>query len=199
MKHLTIEQANLMMQQNDGSLYLDGCTSITSLPENLTVGGSLDLDGCTSIQTPTYYKTLSNGDYVPKCYLYADNILTHIKNSKTVGDYTLYIGKIPGKNVVSDGKYYAHCNNLRDGIADIAFKRAKDRGADEYKNLTLDSVIKLEDAIVMYRIITGACQQGTQQFVNNQKELKEEYNIREIIEATKGQYGAELFAEFFNN
>ena len=32
-----------------GDLDLDGCTGITSLPDNLTVGGYLDLDGCTGI------------------------------------------------------------------------------------------------------------------------------------------------------
>jgi hypothetical protein len=32
-----------------GSLYLNGCTSLTALPDGLTVGGSLDLTGCTSL------------------------------------------------------------------------------------------------------------------------------------------------------
>lgn len=175
---------------------MENCTGITELPEGLCVGGWLDLRG-TSITNLKYYKVLRNGDYVPKRYLYADNILTHIKHCKKVGDYTLYVGRIPGKNVVSDGQYYAHCENLRIGIADIAFKRAKDRGANEYKNLTLDSVLKLEEAVVMYRIITGACQQGTQRFLDNQKELKEEYSVRDIIEATKGQYGAARLEQFF--
>ena len=32
-----------------GDLYLDGCTSLVSLPDGLTVGGSLHLHGCTSL------------------------------------------------------------------------------------------------------------------------------------------------------
>ena len=32
-----------------GSIYLCGCTGLTSLPENLSVGGSLDLRGCTGL------------------------------------------------------------------------------------------------------------------------------------------------------
>ena len=32
-----------------GNLYLRGCTSLTSLPEGLTVGGNLDLSDCTSL------------------------------------------------------------------------------------------------------------------------------------------------------
>lgn len=49
----------------------------------------------------------------------------------------------------------------------------------------------------MYRVITGACQQGTENFVNSLPELKEEYKISEIIELTKGNYGANTFKEFF--
>ena len=32
-----------------GSLHLYGCTSLTSLPDNLKVNGTLDLEGCTSL------------------------------------------------------------------------------------------------------------------------------------------------------
>ena len=216
---LTLEKAKELMKRNGGSLYLRGTgitslpegltvggslylrgTGITSLPEGLTVGGSLDLSG-TGI-TEKKYKKLTEGEYKPGCYLYADGILTHVKCSKKVGEngqYTLYIGKIKGKNVVSDGYNYAHCSTLRDGIVDLIFKSADDRGADQYKGLNLDSEVKTEDAIVMYRIITGACRQGTQSFIDNLKELKDSYTISEIISLTKGSYGAERFREFFEN
>ena len=177
-----------------GSLDLRG-TNITSLPDNLTVGGYLDLEG-TNITNPKY-KKLQNGDYVPGRYLYADNILTHVKRKRTVKGYILYVGKIPGRNVVSDGTNYAHCRTLRDGIADLAFKMAKDRGAEQYKQLTLDSVLTSEEMITMYRVITGACQQGTKYFVESLGKLKDAYTVREAIEITKGQYNADRFAEFF--
>ena len=179
-----------------GWLDLEGCTGITSLPDNLTVGGWLDLRG-TGITNPQYRK-LQNGDYVPGRYLYADNILTHVKRKRAIQGYTLYVGKIPGVNVVSDGNNYAHCRTIRDGIADLIFKAAKDRGAEQYKTLTPDSVLKTEEAITMYRIITGACQQGTARFVESIGNLKDEYTVREIIEMTKGQYGADRFAKYFN-
>ena len=178
-----------------GGLDLRG-TGITSLPDNLTVGGWLDLRG-TGITNPQYRK-LQNGDYVPGRYLYADNILTHVKRKRAIQGYTLYVGKIPGVNVVSDGNNYAHCRTIRDGIADLIFKAAKDRGAEQYKTLTPDSVLKTEEAITMYRIITGACQQGTARFVESIGNLKDEYTVREIIEMTKGQYGADRFAKYFN-
>ena len=126
--------------------------------------------------------------------------MTHVKGCKQVQGYTYYIGKIKGHNIVSDGVYYAHCETLRDGIADLIFKTAQDRGADQYKGLTLDSLVQTEDAITMYRIITGACREGTQQFVENLgglESLKEAYTVREMIDMTQGQYGAERFREFF--
>ena len=50
----------------------------------------------------------------------------------------------------------------------------------------------------MYRIITGACQQGTERFVKSLGELKEFYTVQEMIEITKGQYGWERLRDFFH-
>ena len=55
---LTLEMAQKMMD-DDGNLDLSG-SSITSLPDNLTVGGSLYLSG-SSIKTRTV-KHKANGD-----------------------------------------------------------------------------------------------------------------------------------------
>jgi hypothetical protein len=182
-----------------GDLDLSG-TQIQSLPEGLTVGGWLDLSG-TQIQD-TYaerkkVKRIKEGDYVEGRYIYVDGIFTHIKKKKTVGQFTLFVGKIKGRNVVSDGTNYAHCDSLREGISDLLFKSAKDRGADQYKNLTLDTELTVEEMVTMYRVITGACRQGSESFVKSLGELKEKYTIREAIELTKGQYNAKKFAEFF--
>ena len=221
MKILTLDEAKRLMDQNGGSLYLSN-TGITALPENLTVGGSLYLSGTGITALPKNLTVggwlnlsgtgitnknrarkkvhhLQCGDYVPGRYLYADGILTHIKRRVEIQNgYTLYIGKIRGRNVVSDGMHYAHCEKLRDGIADLLFKSAADRGAEQYRGLPLDTEMPLEDAVTMYRVITGACRQGAQAFVDSLGDRRmERYTIREMIEVTRGQYGAERFAEFF--
>lgn len=136
---------------------------------------------------------------MPGRYLYADGILTHVKRRVEVRDgYTLYIGKIRGRNVVSDGTHYAHCEKLRDGIADLLFKTASDRGAEQYRGLSLDTEMALEDAVIMYRIITGACRQGSQAFLGSLGDrLKARYTIQEMIDLTRGQYGADRFRGFF--
>ena len=176
-------------------------TAIQQLPDNLTVGGWLGLGG-TEIWDTSMVKRLKDGDCRPGEWIYADGILTHIKREKQVhtedGDFTFYIGKIPNCHVVYDGTFYAHAATLREGVQDILFKRAKDRGAEVYKQYSLNDSIDTKDAIVMYRIITGACRQGTQQFIDSLPDgLKESYTIREIMEMTKGQYGGETFREFF--
>ena len=77
------------------------------------------------------------------------------------------------------------------------FKAAKDRGVNQYKNLTLDSELSKEDMITMYRIITGACKQGTANFVKSLGDLKEKYTVKEAIQITKGQYHSQIFEQFF--
>ena len=143
-------------------------------------------------------RTLQNGDYVAGKYIYADKILTHVKKQKKVDKYTVFVGKIPHNNVIFDGVNYAHCDKLRDGIADLLFKAATDRGAEQYKGLSLDTEITVSEAVTMYRVITGACRAGSEAFVNSLGELKEKYTIREAIELTKGQYNAESFTAFFD-
>ena len=215
---LTLERAREMMEEYGGSLYLSGTsitalpdnltvggslylsgTSITALPDNLTVGGSIDLRG-TSITAREIkrVKRLHAGDCVEGRYLYADGILTHIKGQRKAGKYTFYIGKIRGKNVVTDGEHYAHCDKLRDGVADLMFKSAEDRGAEQYKGMGMDAEMTVDEAVTMYRVITGACQQGSENFVNSLGDkLKDRYTVREMIELTRGQYGSEAFARFF--
>lgn len=180
-----------------GWLNLRG-TQITTLPDNLTVGGSLDLRGKQiAAKESKKVRILKDGDCVPGSYLYADGILTHIQRIRKMGEYTIYIGKIRGRNVVSDSEHYAHCDKLSDGIADIAFKRAKNRGEDQYRGLSLDTEMTVEEAVTMYRVITGACRQGSDAFVASLGDLKERYTIREAIELTRGQFNAHRFAEFF--
>lgn len=184
------------MAKNNGSLNLRG-TSITALPEGITVGGGLNLSG-SSIKNTKNVCYLHNGDYKDGDYLYCDGILTHVKKKKTVNGYTYFLGKIPGKNVVFDGRNYAHCGDWREGIRDLLFKSANDRGADQYKNISIDEEMSVNNLVTMYRVITGACRQGAQSFVDSLGDrLKEKYTVREVIELTKGQYGGERFEAFF--
>ena len=182
-----------------GSLNLSG-TPITSLPDNLTVGGWIDLRK-TPIESKEEeakkIKRLKNGDYVEGRYLYCDDTLIHVNRKRKIGEYTYYVGKIKGMNAIYDGGNYAHCKDFRDGVNDLEFKKAKDRGASQYRDYTMDTVVPFEDAKTMYRIITGSCKAGTEQFVNGLQSVKEQYTVREIIDITKNAYRGEVFKSFF--
>jgi hypothetical protein len=125
-------------------------------------------------------------------------MLVHVKREKKIGEYTYFVGKIPGLNVIYDGERYAHCKSFKDGVSDLEFKKAKDRGADQYKHLSMDSVVTYEEAKTMYRVITGACKAGTDHFIAGLREVKDTYTVREIVDLTKGQYRADVFKRFFN-
>ena len=137
-------------------------------------------------------------EYKKGKYIFADGIFTLVTGEKKVKGYTYYKGLFKDKNVVYDGKNYAHCKNFKQGVQDLLFKAAKDRGAEQYKNLSLDDVVSTSELITMYRIITGACLQGTEIFVESLgNKLKNEYTIKEAIELTNGQYGSNVFKNFF--
>ena len=73
------------------------------------------------------------------------------------------------------------------------------RNKSDYESLTLNSELSFKDAIVCYRVITGACSFGTRDFIKNRlgKNKKEVYTIKEIIELTEGEYGNTTFNNFF--
>ena len=140
----TLEELNEMMDESGGSLYLRG-TQITALPEGLTVGGSLYLRD-TQITNDGKYHRLREGDFVDGKYIYCDGMLTHISRKKVFGQYTYFVGKIKGQDVIYDGEFYAHCKSFEDGVRDLSFKRAKDRGS-----CTLPYAVRARQGICLFR------------------------------------------------
>ena len=93
---------------------------------------------------------------------------------------------------------WAHGDTLEEAKDDLLFKIGN-RNKDDYWGLTLDSELSFEDAIVCYRVITGACSFGTRDFIEHRlgENKKDKYTISEIIELTEGEYGNKIFREFF--
>ena len=113
------------------------------------------------------------------------------KDTNTITNETSYI--------VSDGNgNFAHGKTIKDAKKSLLYK-ISNRDTSKYKNLTLESKLTFEEAIKMYRVITGACEFGTKNFVEENKIDKDkEYTIKEIIELTKGRYGNQKLIEFFS-
>ena len=73
-------------------------------------------------------------------------------------------------------------------VLDLEFKLCEDRGVKQYKDCTLDSPVDF----MFYRVMTGACQEGTEEFLRTHGlTLSDKRTIREVIELTKGAYGYE--------
>ena len=181
-------------------------TGITSLPDNLTVGGGLDLSNTriTSKEREKVKKlqnmvefqlsvqaklSWQNGRYRIFDGIFCE-VLRKLKNA-----YKVKI-ELATKYVVTDGVNYAHGDTIKEARADLMYK-ISDRDTSQYEDLSLDSVVTKEEAIQMYRAITGACEAGTKHFVGGLKKLKPRYTIAEIIELTEGQFGATDFKNFF--
>jgi len=69
------------------------------------------------------------------------------------------------------------------------------RDKSAYKDMKLTTSYTLEEAIKMYRVITGACEGGVRGFLDTVKTKKKKYTVKEIIKLTKGQYGNEALAK----
>ena len=101
--------------------------------------------------------------------------------------------------LVTDGdNHWAHGDTLQDARADLIYK-INDRDTSMYEGMMLDDTLTFEEAIAAYRTITGACSPGTRDYIANRlpKPHKEKYSIGEIITLTNGEYGSEMFREFF--
>ena len=199
---------------NGGSLYLEGCTGITSLPDNLTVGGSLDLRGTGITEISKVNRTLSAEarrkiaakqnmmvvwEWSKRTYINIDGILS-VVDSHHGNVWSVHkLGSNKRTYIVTDGEnHYAHGDTLEEARRDLLYKIC-DRDKSEYEGLTLDSELPYNEAVECYRVITGACAAGTRNFCENiLPTRKESYTIREIIALTEGQYGHETFREFFN-
>ena len=92
---------------------------------------------------------------------------------------------------------FAHGKTVKQAYFDWLFKTSE-RDVEQYKNIKKNDVKDLSYWVVAYRTITGACSLGTNNFLDNNKEkYKDKMTLNEVFKATKGQYGAEMFKEFF--
>lgn len=136
-----------------------------------------------------------------KRYVKADGVFSEVVSQKGNVYQTRCIGVDKTAYLITDGEgTYAHGETLQEARADLLFKLHK-RDTSDYEDLDVDSVLPFEEAIVCYRVITGACNFGTADYIKNRlpQPHKKEYSIGEIIELTDGEYGSEKFAEFFTN
>jgi hypothetical protein len=192
--------------------------SLTSIPDtfNPTVGGSLDLGSLTFIPD-TFNPTVGGDLWLSKglsCnktklsenylfswqdgkYISVDGIFTEVVKKK---GNVYHVKKLNDDKIfylITDGERWSHGDTLKEAKEDLVYKDTN-KTKDDYKDLTLSSVLTFEEAVVCYRVITGACSFGVKDFVKNKLDkVEKEYSIGTIIEKTVGCYGNENFKEYF--
>ena len=176
------------------NLYLN-YNNLTSLPEsigNIKCNNLyLSYNKLTSLPNYERFKEIEIGDD----YLYCDGILTHYESIKNIGEYKVYIGYNDNVVVTKDDKIFAHGMSIKQGIRDLLFKLSN-RDKSDYEDLDIDSELEIEEAIIMYRAITGACSYGVEQFMEG-REFSNKISIKEIGELIGNEYGSREFREFF--
>lgn len=196
---------NGVLQQIFESDIQNGCVT---LPESLTHIGGWAFDGCTSLTEMIFKKFKMNEKRRVLC---VDGIVSFIKKQRHFkGEVEIYeceafAGMRNRKPILSKcyiaerSGTYAHGKTVKSALSDLRFKMASERGAEQYARIDLDKQMPFEEATAMYRIITGACQFGTEEFISRLKTVKESYSANEIIDLTQGQYGHSAFVAFFRN
>ena len=199
-----------------GYLYLE---CLTSIPEgfNPIVGGYIDLRSLTSIPEG-FNPTVGDGLYLPKGltsnytklpenhkfswqdgkYIKVDGIFTEVVKQKGNVYHVKKLNEDKVFYLITDGEKWSHGDTLKEAKMDLVYK-VTNKTKDDYKLLTLSSVLSFEEAVVCYRVITGACSFGVKDFVKNKLvKVEKEYSIETIIEKTIGCYGNETFKNYFN-
>ena len=131
-----------------------------------------------------------------KKVIVADGILSYIKKQKgNVYKVRNYKEK-EISYLIKQGDIYSHGKNLKEAKESLKYK-ISNRDTSQYEHLTLDSILTKDEAIKMYRVVTGACELGVRSFCEN-NDIKEELTIRDIIELTKGNFGNGRLKEFID-
>ena len=202
-------------------------SSLTELPKNLIIYYSLDNEN-TNIKSlpydclaPSVYCNFEPNDkryekgYVGyyklkdeivhishpsgREFLHVDGILSEVIEKKGNVYHVRNGVNEPITYVVTDGNgHWAHGKTLDEAKQDLRYKMSF-RDKSEYKVLTLDSELTFDEAVACYRVITGACRRGTQDYLEHRlpNPRKEKYTVREMIELTKNEYGGKDFRDFF--
>ena len=191
-----------------GRLYARGANTKTAFPKLTTVGGSLDASGA---DTKTAFPKLTkkNAGDSAKAFCRAalvaalglhnltleDGILARVIGCRGGVKRVRIVGQAKISYIVQRDGHTAHGATLGEARADLLLKMGN-RDTTPYRKWTTDTKASLEEMIVAYRTITGACQQGVSHFLSG-KAYKGKLSVQFVIDETQGRYGHDTFKAFF--
>ena len=182
--------------------YVDasGADTKTAFPKLTTVGGSIYAKGADTKTAFPKLKSQNNTDALKaplaaQNLIRADGILANVVSKKGPVMRVIVIGRNKVSYIVQRDGRTAHGATLAEARTDLLTKSGN-RDTSAYKAWKADTAASLQDMIVAYRVITGACQQGVSFFLAETK-VPAKLTVGEAIELTKGRYGHETFRNFF--
>jgi hypothetical protein len=196
-----------------GSLYASGADTKTAFPKLTSVGGFLYASGAdtktafpklTSVNEPGVTERVVAAcrkmlfeTFLASGFYFADGILSQLVSRRGRVARVIVCGKRDVSYVVEDGQgNYSHGATLEEVRRGLIYKLTS-HDTSEFKAWKATTVVSLADAIKAYRAITGACEAGVRGFVEQVSDLPEKLTVAEVIKRTKGHYGADAFAKFF--
>lgn len=149
-------------------------------------------NGCTSLGRVTI------GGMVYPILLYKE-VCYNILSRKAVDIYTVYY--VQRFKASEDRKFFVATKQQAYGTGETierAIEECRERYLtpdlyEKYKDLNIDSYISSVD----YRLITGACDKGVIDWLNeNHIEPNQKLQVRELLKLLRGKYGYEDFCQF---
>ena len=195
----------------NGSLYLEGCTSLTSLtlPEGVAIGGSLylpngeekyigaDMEGKLP-KLDTFIWKYHNREYIK-----ADGIFQRIVKRKGNVFQVQNIGAKDITYLVTDGNdTWSHGSTLHEAHTALQAKMLQcksieERIADFKAEFESGKKYPASEFFKWHHILTGSCEFGRREFCrqHNIDLDNDTYTVEEFIELTKNAYGGEVIRQ----
>ena len=194
-----------------GSLYLRGCTSLTSLtlPEGVAIGGSLylpngeekyisaDMEGKLP-KLDTFFWKYHNREYIK-----ADGIFQRVIKRKGNVFQVQNIGAKDVTYLVTDGNdTWAHGSTLHEAHTALQAKMLQRKSIEEriaeFKaEFESGKQYPASEFFKWHHILTGSCEFGRREFCrqHNIDLDNDTYTVEEFIELTKNAYGGEVIRQ----
>ena len=145
---------------------------------------------------------VSEGIYSVTCKpsIIADGILSEIISKKQTEECIIY--KVINYNetkesfLIQRDDMYSHGETLKEAKDSLLYK-VSNRDSSMFDSYTLETELNIQQCIECYRVITGACESGPRDFVENSMDVDKTYMVSELIKITEGQYESNKFKKFF--
>ena len=174
-----------------GNYAFYGCESLKEIhiPEGVTGIGNDAFFRCKSLTEITY-----QGEHSVRCI---DGYCMEVYKSRKLQDITIldcsYFPFGERAFVAKRGDFNAHGNTVKEAVSDLLFKEQQAIDVSEHvKRVKEQGYVTPND----YRLLTGACRQGTEQFLQaNGFTWKARLPIGEVCKLVKDQFGGSRFIE----